>query len=673
MMRFLYMFACLQVIIYLIIPSESAGQYYKSEDLLLIEEVEGLIQQHHVDFEELESVVSERIPPLIAEELDTDAKYLTKKELEAIVDMFEGTPVNASTLFDNLENIIERFEMRLSGAYAMLGDFEQMNFFEPDSVTICFAADAYEFAEDATALAERWSRRLKYNVLSKHHGDSTLVGSSPLSINKALNGSLAYEIKAERCKMESLLEDKEEMAKYVLVAALKAYCRSFDPHTSYFPVELAEIFMSALSSEHFSTGITYDLKGNDYVVSAIDPMSDASTFPEINVGDEITGIIFNDELTSLSCLSGGELFLAFYGDGSPELELEIRSVRDKKFRNFTLTKDKVYNEANHIFSFVLEEQGLEIGYIQFPSFYSESLFGGRNSAEDMALALLNLKSKGVHDVIIDLRNNGGGSIKEASELLGYFVDYGPLFTVVTRERPDGVLEKDTKRGKVVTGKVIFLVNGFSASASEIVAATMQKYPNALVVGSSTYGKATGQGIFSLETEGSSASLGGVVVTMLRCYRFDGTHYQGQGVAPDVIIPTIWTNAIGNEAGLPYALEHRAARPFRPLKQRNEPVEELNLRSQARNSLSSIDSLSQALVERLNDEYRVPLSYEDFSLELGGWRTANALDTMNFVIRNFETNEAFEAESTRRRGELTRDAVLYETFRIFDDWISLTTK
>jgi carboxyl-terminal processing protease len=221
---------------------------------------------------------------------------------------------------------------------------------------------------------------------------------------------------------------------------------------------------------------------------------------------------------------------------------------------------------------VLEARGTKFGYIRIPSFYRDfeksRLGEGRNSTQDTRDAILELRTHGIEGIILDLRNNGGGSLVDAVDITGLFIDKGPVVQVKNSQGMKRVLQDDDD-SLVYDGPLVVLVNRFSASASEIVAAALQDYRRAIVVGGQhTHGKGTVQTIIDLNENipllhlRRYDDLGALKATIQKFYRVDGGSTQYKGVVPDVILPSLFQNLKSGEQYLDYSLPWDQDEPVR---------------------------------------------------------------------------------------------------------------
>ena len=653
----------------LLISDGIEAQNFTSHNFSLVTEVHERIKKYHVEYQEIYPLIKDRFPQKLVQQLDPKSKYLIDKDIDIIYKLAEGFNISETFTRNVLEGLHELFGQRLIETKGLLLKIEQVNFFEQDSILVSGSFDNIHYKREDSTNGRRWIQYLKNQVLQYYQRDSSLLSSTQDQINSKLNERIKFEIDTELCVIESILNS---LSKILVDRYIQAFCLSFDPHTSFISAQDESTYMDHLSSESYGTGIAYEQVGNRFYVSDIKPFSTADIISTINAGDEITGVMIGDQIKAPSCIPTNKLWNLFYGHEHRIIQLEIKSRTSARSKLYLLKKNNTRNLSNHVYSFVLKNDRLLVGYVRFPRFYAPISTGDNSSSQDLAVVLLNLKKHGIRDIILDLRNNGGGDIKEAHDLLGYFIDYGPLFSIVTNDNPSGTLYKDTKRGKLVDGKVIYLVNAASASASELVVSAVQKYPNSLVVGSETYGKATGQSIIPITLPYANGSQGIVAVTSIKIFRFDGSNYQSEGVKPDITLPTIINKNMFGESFLDNIIKHQPMRKFRPVTSRDIPLDSLRKLKSKRNSLKRIDSLNNLLKYELLTPHYISLNYNDFK------RRTKRLEkfeleqiSTDFEIVSLEDDEAYLNESKKIKKNMNENLILSEVFRIFEDWKNLT--
>jgi len=329
------------------------------------------------------------------------------------------------------------------------------------------------------------------------------------------------------------------------------YCQelatAYDPHTDYFPPGIKEAFESQLGNKPVAFGLKLkeDETGN-VVIGKLTPGSPAFKSGGLNEGDRIVIIQWPDrepiDVSNAGLSEMNNILSTPLGSGNVLLTVK---KSDGTRRQVSLYKERLVNENDEdkVQGFVLKGRRTA-GYITLPAFYSdwEDNKGVNGCANDVAREIIRLKKENIEGLILDLRYNGGGSMQEAIELSGLFIDAGAVGQVTTRDGKVFTM-KDVNRGTIYDGPLLILVNGFSASASEMVAGTLQDYNRALIAGSPTYGKATAQVVLPMDTtieldayDGHTTATAYIKLTTSRLYRVNGTSAQINGVRPDVLLP-----------------------------------------------------------------------------------------------------------------------------------------
>ncbi len=405
--------------------------------------------------------------------------------------------------------------------------------------------DSFAFSTDLPALTSRWSRYLKFLILDEVY-DAARSDSAKLILFKTALTTIEPGIrekikKAELKALKRILDYPAGYPAYTTELYLNAIATCFDPHTNYFSPQGKEQFQAELSTEAYFFGIVFnENEAGKILVDKLTPGGVAWKSGEINKGDELISLHWEGKETQ--DMTGASMEEAF--------EVMDQSIHNKLLFRFRkadgttsmvfLRKEKSSNEENIVKSFVLKGEK-KIGYILLPGFYTEwENEKGSSCANDVAKEIVKLKRENVEGLILDVRYNGGGSIGEALDMIGIFIEEGPLSAEKSK---DGKLVtlKDPNRGTIYDGPMVLMVNGQSASASEMLAASLQDYNRAVIVGSNTYGKATMQELFPMDTISSRQITGNekgdiIKITTGKLYRVNGRTAQLVGVKPDVLIP-----------------------------------------------------------------------------------------------------------------------------------------
>jgi carboxyl-terminal processing protease len=557
---------------------------------------------------------------------------------------------------------------------------------------------SFNFPADLAALTNKWSRYLKYvildNVYDALNDDSVKKNTLKEGLIKLEPGIRENVKKTELKALKRISENPAGYSALVNELYLNAIAGCFDPHSSYFSPQGKEEFQAELSTQAYFFGITFnENEKGKVVIDKLSPGGAAWKPGEVNQGDELISLQWEGkEVQDMTGASMEDVY-----------EVLDQSIHDKLFFRFkktdgtmssvTLRKEKEENDENIVKSFVLQG-GKKIGYILLPGFYTEwENETGSSCANDVAKEIIKLKKENIDGLILDVRYNGGGSVGEALEMIGIFIDEGPL--AAEKEKSGKLITlKDPNRGTIYDGPLVLMVNGQSASASEMLAASLQDYNRAVIVGSNTYGKATGQAMFPMDTITSKGVTGitkgdVVKITVGKLYRVTGKTAQLHGVTPDVPIPDAFDALETGERFEAFALAGDTAKRnnyYKPLPYL--PVSELARRSAARIIANPYFQMIQKIVDEQQKILQapsriIPLKAELFEkweqqqeLNLGAMKGEGKPGGM-YTVENHEldkqlmVNNPYAKEVNRTwLDNLAEDIYLQEAFLILADLINL---
>ncbi|RWX49410.1 carboxyl-terminal processing protease, partial [Candidatus Electrothrix marina] len=356
-----------------------------------------------------------------------------------------------------------------------------------------------------------------------------------------------------------------------------AVARSFDPHTNYMAPTSKEDFDIHMSGSLEGIGALLREDDGHIKVVRVIPGSAAEAQGQLQAEDVIMSVSEKDgEPVDISSMSIREAVSYIRGPKGTEVRLTVTRADGARLV-IPIVRDVVKLEETYVKSTVIkDEKGGKIGYVKIPSFYRDFSAGrlgrdGRNVTDDTRSELNKLKKEGINGIILDLRNNGGGSLSDAVDVSGLFLSEGPMVQVKNSQGVIRVLE-DKDRDVVYDGPMIVLINQFAASASEIFAAAMQDYGRALVVGGAhTHGKGTVQALLDMNRNlpllhlKKYDDLGALKVTIQKFYRVNGSSTQYKGVVPDVVLPSMLdyleTGEQYMDNSLPWDTVEEVAHPF----------------------------------------------------------------------------------------------------------------
>lgn len=560
------------------------------------------------------------------------------------------------------------------------------DFFSPESIQVGGGAGSFRFAATHAELENRWSRYLKFMALTMlaDKADNEGGSLSPDRIGQ-LETAIRAKVKSRELKeINRLLASPESFEKMVANTYYNSIASCFDPHTNYFSPEIKAEFQSQLSSEGLSYGLEFSQNDDGaIVVNQLIPGGPAWKSGELHRGDELLAIYFEDSNDGETELGLEEVYEMLNRAGNEKLFLKVKKANGEQ-KLVALRKEKTGNAENIVRSVVLEGPH-RVGYVLLPGFYTEwDNETGSGCANDVAKEIIKLKREKIDGLIIDVRFNGGGSLGEGLEMAGIFIDEGPL-AAEKDSKGKVTFFKDPNRGLIYEGPLVLMVNGQSASASEMLAASLQDYHRGLIVGSGTYGKASMQRMLPADTNfhGQSLPADALKITIGKFYRLSGTSAQLNGVKPDVIIPDAFEKMELGERFQENVLPSDSIRkntyykPLPPL-----PVGELARRSAERlESDPLFTALRDPPARRRNEPRVIPLRWEDFQKwkkqEERAFGAGVTAPPGKFKVRNNQHDLAWiqdnEYEADLNKNwikNIEEDAYICEAFFITCDLIKL---
>jgi carboxyl-terminal processing protease len=405
------------------------------------------------------------------------------------------------------------------------------------------------FCKEKSEFKELWRKLLKYQTLTAYlqiaqdNVDAKKIKAIPEKTNAAMEAEarkkVAQDIK--RVLNRILKETREER----LERYFDNVTAAFDPHTTYYAPEATEQFNIDMSGTLEGIGaMLQEQTDGDYIrVEKIIPGSPAWRQKELKEGDIIIKVAEgNGEPVDIANMRITDVVQLIRGKKGTIVRLTVKKPNGQ-INVIALTRDVVIIEDSYAKSALIDDKklGKTFGYISLPSFYHDfNNQQARNSADDIRKELDKLNRAKVNGIILDLRNNGGGALEDAVKMTGLFIDDGPVVQVRERSGKTEIL-RDEDPDAVYKGPLVVLINSLSASASEILAAALQDYGRAVIIGINSFGKGTVQSVIDLDkvitdNYASAKPLGSLKVTIQKFYRITGGSTQYKGVAADVLLP-----------------------------------------------------------------------------------------------------------------------------------------
>ena len=446
------------------------------------------------------------------------------------------------------------------------------------------------FPADKAAQRELWRKLLKYETLSRvsemmeaqakaREAKPTGATAAPAAANSAAPTAAEpvrtpAEMEAEARKRvlkyydEQFTEMNDVDANERLATYANTIANTYDPHTEYFAPKAKEDFDYEMTGRFEGIGATLKEKDGLIYIEEIMPGSASARQGELKKGDAILRVAQGAaEPVSVEGWHTAKAVTLIRGKKGSEVRLTVKKP-DGSTKIIPIIRDVVVVDDKYAQSSVITDKGQKIGYLRLPGFYADfNDNGGRSSSDDVKKELAKLNAEGVKGVVMDLRFNGGGSLSDAVSMAGLFMPSGPMVQVRDGQGHTQVLTDNDPRVQY-SGPLVVLVNKYSASASEILAAAIQDYHRGVVMGStSTYGKGTVQRIFDLDEAlpselNSVKPIGSLKLTTQKFYRVNGGSTQFKGVVSDIVVPDLYSYLDEGEKESDYPLKWDEIQPAR---------------------------------------------------------------------------------------------------------------
>ncbi|TVQ75629.1 MAG: tail-specific protease [Flavobacteriales bacterium] len=531
-------------------------------------------------------------------------------------------------LLQRLDELPELYEAILSKPFS----FDIKHDFETDD-------DKRGWATNEEERQKIWEDYLKYKVLSRLYesdrrqkarleeegGDTIKVKSFAQLEEEARNKELEFQ--------KEWMENYRELNRLDWFAVyLNSIANLFDPHTEYYPPQQREDFEVEMSGQFEGIGAQLMTKGDYVVIDKVVTGSASWRQGDLEMGDKLLMVAEEDgEPVDVVGMSIRKVVKLIRGKKGTTVVLTVLKM-DGSRKDIPIVRDVVEIEATFARGSVVEKDGKKIGYIRLPKFYVDFNRNNeisRNCADDVRVELERLKEEGVEGIILDLRNNGGGTLEGVVDIAGFFIESGPIVQVQSSGFAPRVL-KDRDKNIVYDGPLLVMTNTFSASASEIFAAAIQDYQRGIIMGSrSTFGKGTVQNMADLDRMvgfryNDFKPLGALKLTIQKFYRINGGTPQMKGVIPDIIIPDQFHYTEIGEKERPNAMEYSEIAPanYTLWKRNAKKFDKLVAESQARIDQDSahqrIDSYARWLADQ-REESLVSLHFETYASKQSEYR------------------------------------------------------
>jgi len=536
------------------------------KDKLLIQIITLALEQLHFQPKDFNDEFSKDVYDTYLQKIDPLKRYFLKSDIEEFAKYkseIDNQLMNYDISFFNLTN--ERMVKRINETKAIYKDILNTPFDFSIDEDINTDYEEHDYVKNKKKLKERWRQQLKFRTIATYDAlvsekeeqakmDSETLeklkkevkdkdDSKKISLEKTL-AELEAEARGETLKNLDIyftdfiddMQRKDWFAMYI-----NSIVEEFDPHTSYMAPTDKDRFDQQISGQLEGIGARLQKRMDYTKITELISGGPAWRGKELEVGDVILKVRQEEEEEPVSIVGMriDDAIKLIKGPKGTNVYLTLKKV-DGTIEEISITRDIVELEETYAKSSTVKKNDKTYGVINLPKFYIDfNDYDNRNAASDIKKEIERLKAEGMEGLVLDLRNNGGGSLKTVVDIAGLFIKEGPIVQVRSTGEPKEVL-KDKDKSIMWDGPLVIMVNELSASASEILAAAMQDYKRAIIIGSKqTYGKGTVQNILELNRmvrNSSHGDLGAIKITRQKFYRINGGSTQLEGVKSDVVVP-----------------------------------------------------------------------------------------------------------------------------------------
>ena len=599
------------------------------KEKLILKAVIGLLNSHHFQNITLDDNFSDRLFDTYIDRLDGQKRFLTIGDMD-LLDDYQDSLDDAlreynlrffELSYDRINKAVEKTRKWYPELLNEPFDFSIKDSIETDG-------EKRQWAKNDAQLKDYWRSYLKYETLTRLA--EKIKVQEELTEEPEGGRKSVTELEADaRADVKKVFDDWfDRLDKVRRSDRFEMYLNSitnvYDPHSDYFNPKEKEDFDINMSGRLEGIGARLQMDGDYTKVVLIIPGGPAWKQKELEVDDKIFKVQQQNEEEPVDVTGWlvDEVVGLIRGPKGTKVSLTVKKT-DGSVREITIVRDEVILDEGFAKSAIMELEGEvgNIGYITLPKFYADfENPDGRSSFEDVKVEVQKLMAANVKGIILDLRNNSGGSLNDVVQMSGLFIEKGPIVQVKGRDREPMILS-DKDAGVIYTGPLIVVVNTQSASASEILAAALQDYGRAVIVGSqSTFGKGTVQRFFDLDKVVTGADefkpLGDIKLTLQKFYRINGGSTQLKGVIPDINLPDNQQFIESGEKELNYPMEWTEISPV----EYSQDIVKLNvlkdLKRKSENRVRTSPQFEKVIANALRiketrDETIIPLQLDEY--------------------------------------------------------------
>ena len=701
------------------------------KDKLLMQLITYVLEESHFSPKELNDDFSNQVFTSYLDQLDPFKRYFYAsdiKEFEVYKNQLDDQLKSYDLTFFNMthERLLQRLEESKKIYQEVLSNPFDFNVDE----NINTEYKNLTYVNSKKEMKERWRTQLKFSAIANYddlisqqentfsnkkkvqkmtHVEDEFNNAEINDANDSLDDKESFETKdSKNLKDKKALPELEQEARTASLNSLNelynyieernredwfsvylnAILAEFDPHTFYFAPEDKERFDANMSGKFEGIGARLQKKMD--VVTIIEIISGGPAWKQnkLEAGDQILKVQQDDGEPSVNIVGMRleDAVKLIKGPKGTNVILTLKKV-DGTIEDLTIPRDVVELEEVFAKSSTVTKDGKKFGLINLPQFYvNMDDYNKRNAATDVKLEIERLKKEGVEGLVLDLRNNGGGSLQTVIDMAGLFIKEGPIVQVKTTGGQKEVL-RDKDKSITWDGPLVILVNENSASASEILAAAMQDYKRALVIGSKqTFGKGTVQTVLDLNRmvrNNTSGDMGALKYTIQKYYRIDGGSTQLEGVKSDVVVPDRYSYiALGEknqDNPLPYdKIDASDYKVWENNSGYQKAIENSNVRIADNAQLKLIDANAK-WVKKIRDQDVYSLKYDSYKAalklnedeakqfeKLNDYKTNLTFSSLPYEDQLMVEDSTLQLKRDRWHKSLSRDVYIEEALNVLND-------
>lgn len=698
------------------------------KDKLLIELITYVLGRGHYDAKTIDDDFSKEVYKDYLKSIDPLKRFFYAEDIAEFAqyeDKIDDQIRDKDLTFFNITH--ERLQQRMAEVREIYKEIlaEPFDYTEEEEINTNY--DEIDYVSSRDELKERWRKQLKFSTLGTFYDkkqeqtngkksalddytyqdpDGTL--ENPVTPDNELNNQTAAEENNTPVELKTD-EELEKEAREVTLTSMNEYfdfseelerkdyfsiymnaiVEEFDPHTFYFAPQDKDRFDIQMSGKLEGIGARLQKKSDNITIMEVISGGPAWLSEELSEGDIILKVKQENEENPVSVVGMrlDDAVNLIKGPKDSKVTLTVRKKTLGSIEDVTITRDVVELEETYAKTAKVEKNDRVFGLINLPKFYfNMEDYSARNAASDVKQEIIRLKEEGMEGLVMDLRNNGGGSLKTVVDIAGLFIEKGPIVQVKSKGIGQEILE-DKDPAILWDGPLVILVNELSASASEILAAAMQDYKRAIIIGSDqTYGKGTVQNVIDLNQTvrgNNHGDLGALKLTTQKFYRVNGGSTQLEGVKSDVVVPDRYSYIdIGEkdyENPLPWD-------QIKPAKYKiwdgyidyDEVIEKSKERMKTNEQLSLIEDNAKWVKEQRDNEI-YPLSFEAYHNQritteeeakrfnaISEYSSNLSYESLPYEVELSEKDSDLKEKRRRWHTSLSSDVYVEEAINVLDD-------